>query len=105
MIEYKRKLQQCIDKKSYPNVQLTVVSSATLQKGQKVLLNPLGLCSKNERSLREISQDGVQMPQDQQQATQLFASLAPDGFTYFGSLPDVFEDDDQEDFMAKREGQ
>lgn len=64
MIEYKRNLQQCIDKKTYNNVQLTVVSSATLQKGQIVLLNPLGLCSKNERSLREISQDGVQMPQD-----------------------------------------
>lgn len=41
-------------------------------------------------------------------ATQFLASLAPDGYTYFGSLPDVYPDDEDqmyndEDLDAQRE--
>ena len=38
--------------------------------------------------MREKSQEGIKLPKDDaQEASRMFASLAPDGFTYFGSLP------------------
>ena len=49
------------------------------------MINPSGITS--DKSLREKSQEGMQIPKEAQEATRIFASLAPDGFTYFGSLP------------------
>jgi len=55
-------------------LRLEVISSASLQKGQVININPLGLCG-NSISERERDCPGSGM----------------DGFTYFGSIPAVSE--------------
>jgi hypothetical protein len=52
-----------------PNLRLDVISSASLQKGQIITINPLGLYG-NQISERERDQPGS----------------GQDGFTYFGSV-------------------
>lgn len=53
-----------------PNIKLEIISSASLQKGQIITINPLGLYG-NYISERESAKPGS----------------ALDGFTYFGSIP------------------
>jgi hypothetical protein len=62
---------------------LEVVSSATLQKGENITIDPLGLAGRY-RSLRAQN--------DEEQNAEV--RLAPDSFTYFGSMPDLEYEDE-----------
>jgi len=48
MFDYKNNLRDCIRKNKNDNLYLEVVSSATLQKGQIIEINPLGLCDPSQ---------------------------------------------------------
>ena len=64
-------------------LQLEVVSSATLQKGDNISIDPLGLTGRY-KSLRAQN--------DEEQNSEV--RLAPDSFTYFGSMPDLEYEDE-----------
>ena len=68
----KQKCKECVN--NSPNLQLEVVSSASLPKGQVVTINAVGLYG-NFTSEREKDQSGS----------------GNDGFTYFGSMLHVYE--------------
>ena len=76
------------------HLKLEVVSSATLQKGEVITINPLGLFGKYQ-SLRATAEGKTGM-NDSGGAAGLTADNlggAPDTFTYFGSLPEQVEGD------------
>lgn len=70
--DYKEKLQECLH--TSPTLQLEVISSASLPKGNIITINPLGLYG-SWQSEREKDQPGSGL----------------DGFTYFGSMAYVYE--------------
>lgn len=77
------------------NLKLEVVSSATLQKGELITINPLGLYGKFQ-SLRAVA-EGKSTMNDSGGAAGLSSDNlggAPDTFTYFGSLAEVEGDMD-----------
>ena len=80
IIQYRQRILDFIQANPYDYqiVNLEVVSSATLTKQDIITIDPLGLCG-NYRSLR------AQFEEEKQVEIQ----LAPDTFTYFGSLPEV----------------
>lgn len=91
---------ECINNNSYPDLVIEVLSSATLQKGQMIRINPLGLAG-DEESLRV----SAQRQPGTKSASQQY-NTAPDGFTYFGTLADVYESDingEEEDLMPSQD--
>jgi hypothetical protein len=53
LIQYKKTLNDCVQNRLYPDLNLEVISSATLTKGLLITLNPWGLCPTEQfQSLR-----------------------------------------------------
>ena len=75
--------------KNYHNLNLEVVSSATLQKGEVITINPLGLFG-TYQSLRAQAEGKNRVSENGGTAveSQDIVGGAPDTFTYFGSLPE-----------------
>ena len=51
LINYRQQLLECVNNHVYPTLEIEVISSATLMKGQLIQINPLGLFGE-EQSLR-----------------------------------------------------
>ena len=99
LMNYRNQLVEFVNNKYYPDLRIEVVSSATLNKGQLITINPLGL-SGEEQSLRIMSQNHLK-----NKAAQSY-NTAPDGFTYFGSQAEMFEGEmnvDDEDLMPTQD--
>lgn len=83
MIAYRDEVIAFMGQQPHELLHLEVVSSATLQKGDNITIDPLGLTGRY-RSLRAQN--------DEEQNSEV--RLAPDSFTYFGSMPDLEYEDE-----------
>ena len=83
MLAYRDEVIAFMNQTPHELLHLEVVSSATLQKGDNITIDPLGL-SGRYKSLRAQN--------DEEQNSEI--RLAPDSFTYFGSMPDLEYEDE-----------
>lgn len=95
MIQYKNRVIQFMNENpEAPQLNLEVISSASLVKGDMITIDPLGLCGayKSQRAIFE-------------EDTQQELRIAPDSFTYFGSMAELPMDGaEHSDYDMNKEG-
>ena len=79
MIEYKNRVIQFMNENPDAHqLNLEVISSASLVKGDMITIDPLGLCGQFRSQRAQFEEE-----------TNQELRLAPDSFTYFGSMAEL----------------